>query len=162
MNPVTLDDRRITVQAADPTDPAEQRTGSQDTCLSLAATLSERDQVQHSRNFWEEVAPFLELAPGWDSYGAAAVSSGAIESAYGLFCSVMRPSTSFPNIVPTPRGGIQLEWDTPGLFIEVETLGRNRFGVLVEDKSSGAMDEFEIIADLTPLLKYFDRLSNAS
>lgn len=161
MNLVALADQHITVQVADPSDRVDSNTEPREFRSSATATLSERDQLRRSQDFWEAAARLLELLPGWDSYGAAAVFPGHVESACSLYCSVMRPSIPLPKIVPTSRGGIQLEWDSPELFIEVETLSRNRFGVLVEDKRSGGMEEFEFHTDLTPLLKHFDRLSNA-
>lgn len=52
-----------------------------------------------------------ELKPGWDSYGAPALSLAALK--------VARVMLDAPQVVPTPGGGIQLEWHQDGLDIEI-------------------------------------------
>lgn len=52
-----------------------------------------------------------DLKANWDSYGAPALSSAALK--------VARTMLDAPQVVPTPGGGIQLEWHQDGLDIEI-------------------------------------------
>ena len=66
------------------------------------------------------------LEDGWDGNGAKRVSPKAamdLVQSLGRFMSVNTPS---PAILPTPQGGIQLEWHTGGWDIEIEFVGGGR------------------------------------
>jgi hypothetical protein len=55
------------------------------------------------------------LPPGWDSYDGAPTSQAAAVAALRLL-SVL---TTAPAVVPCSDGGVQLEWHTQGVDIEI-------------------------------------------
>src|SRR5205823_1875475 len=58
----------------------------------------------------ERLRHLLQLREDWDSYGAAPVDLRAARTALQLLAMIMRPDTPAPTVVPTVRGGLQLEW----------------------------------------------------
>ena len=67
-----------------------------------------------------QLAALATLPDGWDSYGARPIAPAATEEARRLLWLMDDPSQA-PSVVPTSRGGVQLEWAHPhGLGSEVE------------------------------------------
>jgi hypothetical protein len=64
----------------------------------------------------------LSLAANWDSYGAPPIDPITLSSALEFLCDAIQDDTPAPSVVPTSHGGIQIEWHTQGIDIEVEFL----------------------------------------
>jgi len=62
----------------------------------------------------------LELDSNWDSYGAARVNPIVAEQAVFLISALLDTGVPEPTIVPTVKGGLQLEWHTGGVDLEIE------------------------------------------
>ena len=107
----------------------------------------------------ESLVELLRLAPGWDSYGARAVDPMHVDAALRLLSLIMQDHTPKPSVVPTNRGGIQLEWHVQGIDLEVETLTPHRFLVSIEEPATDTEWEGELISDLGPLVDWVRRLS---
>lgn len=60
-----------------------------------------------------------ELAPGWDSYGALRIDEEARREAWLWAYTRIPCGSPVPQVVPTVRGGVQLEWHEQGWDIEV-------------------------------------------
>jgi hypothetical protein len=73
-------------------------------------------QRTNAANFRAAAAlePLHQLGPGWDSYGALPVSAESIFYASNLLEQVIREGLEMPAVVPTVRGGVSLEWTSPG------------------------------------------------
>jgi hypothetical protein len=56
---------------------------------------------------------------GWDGYGGRAPRDTVIEFVRSILNSVMKPTAPAPAIVPLSGGGLQVEWHTKGLDIEL-------------------------------------------
>jgi hypothetical protein len=56
---------------------------------------------------------------GWDGYNSKPPRENVIEFVKSMLHSVMKPTTPAPSIVPISGGGLQIEWHTNGLDIEV-------------------------------------------
>jgi hypothetical protein len=67
----------------------------------------------------EAIAELLELPSGWNSYHARPVALSSAQSAIELLKRVMSDMTPAPDIVPTSLGGVQLEWHTMEIDIEI-------------------------------------------
>jgi len=59
------------------------------------------------------------LEAGWDGADAKPVSDAAVETTLGVLSDVMSADSVVPFFVPTPDGGIQLEWHCAGVDLEV-------------------------------------------
>jgi len=71
----------------------------------------------------DKIRQFLELQPGWDSYGALAIDPAIIEAAVKLVEAVDVWGPPWPTVVPCSGGQLQFEWDgqEQGLELELET-----------------------------------------
>ncbi len=100
-----------------------------------------------------------KLSANWDSYGSAPITDDAI---VGALCAIvgllehLNHELPPPAIVPTSRGGIQLEWHRGGGDIEINVTPERAFSAFtfnprteesVEFQSIGQAD-FRVIADL--------------
>lgn len=68
----------------------------------------------------------LALPANWDSYGAHPVDLKAVAFAIEFLIQVMRKDTMVPVVVPTVKGGIQLEWHARGIDLEMEVSPQGR------------------------------------
>ena len=107
----------------------------------------------------KRLGELLELEPNWDTYGACLINPDHAVAAFNLLELVMRDDTPEPTVVPTNRGGVQLEWHTCGVDLEIETLSTHRFLVAFEDSAVREEKEWELTTDLTPLVACMAKLS---
>jgi len=75
----------------------------------------------------------LRLPPNWNSYGAQPIIPGNVTAAQDLLRAIVQPETPQPSVVPTVSGGVQLEWHTGGIDLEIEIQGPGQFHVWLED-----------------------------
>jgi hypothetical protein len=90
----------------------------------------------------EAIRRLTTLPPNWNSYGARAVQPPIVQSAIELLHEIVRRDTPCPSVVPTARGGIQLEWHTRGIDLEIELDLPERIQVLYED--AAGEEEWEL------------------
>lgn len=143
-------------------------------------TLSERDRPQRTRLSISEdelvieqedekpawlaaaaqaMSEIMNLPTNWDSYGALPVRPTAILAALSLLFEIMQADTPAPTVVPTVQGGVQLEWHTHGIDLEIEILSLGRLSAYYEDHEQNAEWEGEITSDLTRLSEVLFELS---
>jgi hypothetical protein len=67
----------------------------------------------------QKLSEIARLQFGWNSYGARPIAWSAIVATLKLLLGNLPANAPLPQIVPTVRGGIQLEWHTPSTMIEV-------------------------------------------
>jgi hypothetical protein len=75
--------------------------------------------------------------------------------------SVLDSGTPKPSVVPTSRGGIQLEWHRAGVDLEIEIESPDRVNVFFEDDREGTEEEITLTDDLQPLKRLLERLEKA-
>ena len=107
----------------------------------------------------EEFMALLRLPPNWNSYGAQQIDPKTVQFALEILLATMRPDTPRPILVPTSRGGVQLEWHTRGVDLEVEILEPGRLRVSYEEQRGGTEWEAELTSNLAPLVEPIARLS---
>ena len=78
----------------------------------------------------------LALPANWDSYGARPIELKAAASALECLDRVMRRDTIAPTAVPTVLGGIQLEWHTRGINLEIEVSPQGRCYVYCQEDNT--------------------------
>lgn len=102
----------------------------------------------------------VALNDNWDSYGAKRISDRVAGAVYDLLWNIMQKTTPAPQVVPSAKGSIQLEWHLGGvdLEIEVESLAISR--VFFEDAlNEEPAWEGDIDFDLTKLVHYINLLT---
>jgi CheY-like chemotaxis protein len=62
----------------------------------------------------------LSLEEDWDSYGAPPIQPAIVEKALRVLAAVTTPEVRCPSLVPTRRGGVQIEWHTSTADMEIE------------------------------------------
>ena len=80
-----------------------------------------------------QLISILDLAENWDSYGARRVSVRSVQAATELLDSVIDGETPQPSIVPTPEGGVQLEWHIFNIDLEAEITSAGDYSISFED-----------------------------
>ena len=82
-----------------------------------------------------------QLPRGWNSHGAEPVSDVAFGQTIAFLAGYLVPGVASPALVPTVRGGLQLEWHRQGVDIEVEVDPAGSVSWCAEDRRTG--EEFE-------------------
>lgn len=100
----------------------------------------------------------LELPPGWNSYSAKPIKKENVNFAIDLLNRLMRPETPAPHVIPTARGGVQLEWHQGGIDIEITISSPDNASFVAEDRT-GKQNPAEGALDRTALLGWMERLS---
>jgi hypothetical protein len=110
------------------------------------------------RSVLEAVARILSLQPGWDSYGAAAISPVTASEALRLLLDLAgEQDFDAPAVVPTPKGGVQIEWSGPDRLIELELSPGAAPALLVHNVRSGSFYEEALVGSLAPLRRALAR-----
>ena len=105
------------------------------------------------------LAESLELPTNWDSYGSHRVGLNSVVSAGQALCLIMRSDTIPPTVVPTPGGGIQLEWHTRGLDLEIEVSPLGRAYIFCHDQTEDTRWEGDLSFNLSRIQDVTARLS---
>lgn len=79
-----------------------------------------------------DLLELLELPEGWNSYNAQPVELDVVQQAGYLLFDIVDPLAPRPAIVPTARGGVQLEWHGDA-DVEVEIHPNGSVGFLSGD-----------------------------
>jgi hypothetical protein len=94
-----------------------------DLAMGLAAAVWEAESYSQDSNWQERVDQRLKelsrLRSGWDGYAAEPPNGLVAAFASAVLQSVMGSTIPSPSIVPAHGGGLQLEWHTGGLDIEL-------------------------------------------
>ena len=125
--------------------------------LRPEATLSEQ------RPAWLDLvarkcASFVDLEGDWDSYGGRPVHESVAQATSDLLLKLARASSPAPIVVPTSRGGIQLEWHTPSVDLEIAVASAGRLSAAFENKATGEEWERDFQSDLSQLVDAIGQL----
>lgn len=150
--------------------PAAARTGAEESSppSSIYFQHPVSSQEVGRRSPWlvsvqHEIRDLLLLEAGWDLYSARPIDERAVATAQVIVLEAARFGCPRPSIVPMSRGGIQVEWHTRGMNIEV-TIPSHGSSVVVwsEDLRQQVEEEFELNEDLDPLRSVLMTLARRS
>ena len=91
----------------------------------------------------DRVIELFELPKGWNSHGAEPVSEAAFRQTVQFLATYLVEDVAGPVLVPTVRGGVQLEWHRQGVDIEVEVSPDGSVSWCADDRRTG--EEFEAV-----------------
>lgn len=91
----------------------------------------------------ERVIELLQLPRGWNSHGAEPVSEAAFKRTVEFLTTYLVEDVTAPALVPTVRGGVQLEWHRQGVDIEVEVSPDGSVTWSADDRRTG--EEFDAV-----------------
>jgi len=80
-----------------------------------------------------EICELGFLQENWDSYGASPISLLNAAFALNVLLEVLTEDTPAPSIVPTCGGGVQAEWHTGGIDLEIEFESPRSMHLSIED-----------------------------
>jgi hypothetical protein len=102
----------------------------------------------------QDLIQLSELPDGWNSYRAKKIDKANIAAALLFLLNHLTPESSLPHVVPTVRGGVQLEWHTLNGDIEVYISGSTDISFFADTLCSDG--EFEgIIPQDESKLRHF-------
>jgi hypothetical protein len=84
-----------------------------------------------------EVNGLTNLRPDWDSYGGSAVTRQVAGFVLDFLRQVIPDEESIPRVVPSPDGGISLEWHRPWAELVVEVPPQGHPSVFYSNERSG-------------------------
>lgn len=84
--------------------------------LHLSATLFRQPWF---RPTLDRMLEFLSMEENWNGYGERPIHDSAVKRAVDVLNEIC-PNGPGPSVVPTPRGGLQIEWAAGDFEIEVE------------------------------------------
>lgn len=90
------------------------------------------------------------LEEDWDSYGGRSPSVATAVTAIKVL-ALLANVVPAPDVVPTSTGGVQLEWSTGGVELEIEVLSPVRLRLWYADQNSGATLEMELLSGFGPV-----------
>jgi len=96
-------------------------------------------------------ARLLALEPNWDSYGAPPIDPDRLFYGLNLLTSLLPSGTPAPAVVPTNSGGVQFEWHTQGIDLELEVIAVGKVNLFYENELTGETSERELAFDLSDL-----------
>ena len=101
----------------------------------------------------ERLCGFLYLEPGWDSYGALTIEKSTIMRAVRVLSILMKDNTPIPQIVPTSKGGVNFEWESENISLEVEIIPDNSISYYLckkdeESENTIIDDDVNILVDI--------------
>jgi hypothetical protein len=103
---------------------------------------------------------YSELRQGWDSYSGLPLRLDTGFFALLVLNAVMRPRTPIPQVVPSPVGGVQLEWHEKGIDLELHVAAPYECELWFEDHQTGERLSTELSTDLSPLARRIDELTS--
>jgi hypothetical protein len=95
------------------------------------------------------------------SYGGVPVQPSAVKATSAILFAYARPSSPPPTVVPTTRGGIQIEWHTPSVELETSVAPPSCISALFENRATGEEWERDFRSDLSELAKAIGQLPDA-
>jgi len=93
----------------------------------------------------------LNLPDNWDGYGARQPTLISAKEAVEILAEVLAPGLPIPSIVPTVKGGIQLEWHRRGVDLEVEVTPDGQVSGYLDDQRQHDEQEWDLTVDRTAL-----------
>jgi len=100
-----------------------------------------------------------QLEEGWDGQKAKPVSHSNIDIALQVLLGVMQTGTPVPTLVPTVRGGLQIEWHLQDVDIELEIESPAPYVLSFEDRVAHREFERELTSDLHLFAEAVTRIS---
>jgi len=102
------------------------------------------------------------MRENWDGYGAQQLRRDTAFFALDVLHGVMSPRTPIPQIVPSASGGVQLEWHTRDIDLEItisKPLECDFWFLDHRGESDHLDDEFQFASDYARLRPYFRKLT---
>ena len=108
----------------------------------------------------EKLHALLDLPENWNSYGAPPIRPDVIEYAVRWVPTLLQRRTPEPAVVPTARGGLQLEWHRKGVDVEIYVDAPDNVRFVAEDFTAGKSVEERLRGNEQVLATWLTRISD--
>jgi len=98
----------------------------------------------------ERCRSFLDLPENWNSYRSKRIDETLLKDGLRLLSLVLTPRARTPSVVPTARGGLQIEWHAPDHDLEIEVRGLGHYRVF--HRRDDVEKEFDVFDDVSAIL----------
>lgn len=126
----------------------------------IAIRAPRRDLPEELLHALERACELQQLPRGWNSYGAEPVSDTAFRQTIEFLAAYVVRGIADPVLVPTVRGGLQIEWHRRGVDIEVEVSPDGSVSWCAEDRRSGEEVEAVLIGHEEAVRAWLARASD--
>ncbi len=99
-----------------------------------------------------EIVQLLWLPKEWNSDNPKKITAKVIERMLAILLAILDPDSIAPAVVPTTRGGVQVEWHINGIDFEIEAFDMNKLEYFFSGPNG---DKEGIIEDNPDALKQF-------
>jgi hypothetical protein len=124
-------------------------------------TLSEPD-VTWAKAVRDRLNHICGLPTGWDGYRGVPTRFDVAEFAIQLLRRLCKPHTPAPAIVPLPSGGLQIEWHSESVRIELTIRAPYQVEAWVADPRGGDDGtEMALTTDFTVIVPWVYRVGGA-
>ena len=111
------------------------------------------------RSAVDRAIELLKLPSGWNSHNAQPVSETAARRTVEFLMEYLVGGVAAPVVVPTVRGGLQLEWHRNSVDIEVEFSTDGDAVLFVEDGTTGKSVETDVAGHGSQVRRWLRRVS---
>ena len=119
----------------------------------------ERSTLDALMPVMERLAELMSMPRGWNSYDANPISGTALRRTIEFLLEHVAFGIDHPAVVPTIRGGLQLEWHNNGLDIEVEVAPDGPVTFFVEDGATEEPIEMHLTGNENRIRQWLTRAS---
>lgn len=95
----------------------------------------------------QSLREFSKLSAGWDSYGAKPVRIEAAVAVLRIAATRLGEETVPPTVVPTPDGGLQMEWHGRQQHLEIQVGPDGAASAYYENATTGETQELNPVSD---------------
>ena len=113
------------------------------------------------RSLASSVEQLLRLPQGWDSYDARPVDPQSINSTVRFLQLVLEDDAHLPELIPTVRGLVQVEWHTSEIDFEIEIGPQGPSFAYFCNRHTGTEWESEVTANLGNIASVIAELRSA-
>ena len=119
-----------------------------------------RIEIQHwEQDTYARLVHLMSLNRGWDGGDSPAVRPEIATFAWSALASVMGPTTPIPFIAPVSGGGLQIEWHSGGLDIEIYIAQPSRAELFIEYQDGRERVEEDLSSDFESLTSAIREIS---
>lgn len=106
-----------------------------------------------------EIVGLMWLPKDWNSYSPKRIEPKTIEKMLAVLLAILDPDSTPPTVVPTTRGGVQVEWHWNGIDLEIEAFNSSKLEFFFSGPTGD--EEGSIEADPTTLKRFTHFLKSA-
>lgn len=145
--------------------PPEVRVSVRENIITVSFKIASRtSSAKWLNRTVTELVRLLWLPKDWNSDNPEQINPKAIEKMLALLLVILEPDSTPPVVVPTTRGGVQVEWHQNKVDFEIEATGSGKLGFffsgLTGDKEGVVGDDPTTLKQYTHHLKSNHTLSS--